>query len=102
MPHAKRIEQKKAGIRRPRVFLAIAVLQIVSYWPNYTFPVNPAKRKEIFRRFRDANPHPGTELEHQTPFELIVSVVLSAQATDKSVNIATRELFKRANTPAAI
>ena len=64
--------------------------------------MNPAKRREIFRRFRDANPHPETELEHQTPFELIVSVVLSAQATDKSVNIATRELFKRANTPAAV
>jgi endonuclease-3 len=64
--------------------------------------MNPAKRHEIFRRFRDANPKPKTELEHRSPFELLVAVVLSAQATDKSVNIATRELFKDANTPAAI
>ena len=62
--------------------------------------MNPAKRAEIFRRFREANPHPKSELEHRTPFELLVAVVLSAQATDKSVNIATRALFKRANTPA--
>jgi endonuclease-3 len=64
--------------------------------------VNPAKRAEIFRRFRDANPSPKTELEYRTPFELLVAVVLSAQATDKSVNVATRALFKDANTPAAI
>jgi endonuclease III len=64
--------------------------------------MNPAKRREIFRRFRDANPNPKTELEHRNAFELLVSVVLSAQATDKSVNIATRELFKHANTPAAV
>ena len=64
--------------------------------------VNPAKRQEIFRRFRDANPKPDTELEHHSPFQLIVSVVLSAQATDKSVNIATRKLFQRARTPGAI
>jgi endonuclease-3 len=55
--------------------------------------VNPAKRSEIFRRFRQANPHPTTELEHGSPFELLVAVVLSAQATDKSVNLATRKLF---------
>ena len=64
--------------------------------------MNPAKRHEIFRRLRDANPHPTTELEHRTPFELLIAVILSAQATDKSVNVATRELFKNANTPAAI
>ena len=64
--------------------------------------MNAAKRHEIFRRFREANPKPKTELEHRTPFELLVAVVLSAQATDKGVNLATRELFKRANTPAAI
>jgi endonuclease-3 len=64
--------------------------------------MNPAKRQEIFRRFRDANPKPRTELEHRTPFELLVAVILSAQATDKSVNVATRELFRKANTPAAI
>ena len=55
--------------------------------------MNPAKRAEIFRRFRAANPHPKTELEYSTPFELLVAVVLSAQATDKSVNLATRKLF---------
>jgi endonuclease III len=64
--------------------------------------VNPAKRAEIFRRLRKANPAPKSELEHATPFELLVAVVLSAQATDKSVNIATRELFKHARTPAEI
>ncbi len=64
--------------------------------------MNPAKRHEIFRRFREANPEPETELEHQTPFELLVAVILSAQATDKSVNIATGELFKHARTPAGI
>jgi endonuclease-3 len=68
----------------------------------YTSAVNPAKRHEIFRRLRNSNPDPKTELEHHTPFELLVAVVLSAQATDKSVNIATRELFKDANTPAEI
>jgi endonuclease-3 len=55
--------------------------------------MNPAKRAEIFRRFREANPNPTTELEYKTPFELLVAVVLSAQATDKSVNLATRKLF---------
>jgi endonuclease-3 len=64
--------------------------------------VNPAKRAEIFRRLRKSDPEPRTELEHSTPFELLVAVVLSAQATDKSVNIATRELFKHARTPAEI
>jgi endonuclease-3 len=68
----------------------------------YTSGVNPAKRKEIFRRLREANPNPETELEHATPFELLVSVILSAQATDKSVNLATAELYKRANTPKKI
>jgi endonuclease III len=55
--------------------------------------VNPQKRREIFRRFQAANPSPTTELEYGTPFELLVAVVLSAQATDKSVNLATRKLF---------
>jgi endonuclease-3 len=55
--------------------------------------MNPQKRREIFRRFREANPKPTTELEYGTPFELLVAVVLSAQATDKSVNLATRKLF---------
>ena len=64
--------------------------------------MNPAKRSEIFRRLRAADPEPKTELEHGTPFELLVSVILSAQATDKSVNLATRELYKKANTPKKI
>ena len=55
--------------------------------------MNPAKRREIFRRLQAANPHPTTELEYGTQYELLVAVVLSAQATDKSVNLATRKLF---------
>jgi endonuclease-3 len=55
--------------------------------------MNPAKRAEIFRRLREKNPHPTTELEYGTPYELLVAVVLSAQATDKSVNLATRKFF---------
>jgi endonuclease-3 len=61
--------------------------------------VNPQKRREIFRRFQAANPNPTTELHYATPYELLVAVVLSAQATDKSVNLATAELYKKANTP---
>ena len=55
--------------------------------------MNPQKRREIFKRLQAANPNPTTELEYRTPFELLVAVVLSAQATDKSVNVATRKLF---------
>jgi endonuclease III len=55
--------------------------------------MNPKKRHEIFSRLRQANPEPTTELKYGTPFELLVAVVLSAQATDKSVNLATRKLF---------
>jgi endonuclease-3 len=58
--------------------------------------------RQIFERLRAANPHPETELRYQTPFELLVAVILSAQATDKSVNLATAQLFCVANTPAAI
>ncbi len=64
--------------------------------------MNPAKRHEIFSRLRAANPHPTTELEYSTPFELLVAVVLSAQSTDKGVNLATRRLFPKAHTPEAI
>lgn len=64
--------------------------------------MNADQRMEIFRRFRTANPHPTTELEYTTPFELLISVILSAQATDVSVNKATRRLFPVASTPAAI
>jgi endonuclease-3 len=61
--------------------------------------VNPAKRREIFERFRAANPAPRGELEYRSPFELLIAVILSAQATDKSVNLATRGLYKVADTP---
>jgi endonuclease-3 len=64
--------------------------------------VNPQKRQAIFARFRAANPQPRTELIYASAFELLVAVILSAQATDKSVNKATVELFRAANTPAAI
>lgn len=61
--------------------------------------MNSAKRREIFIRLQSANPNPTTELEYNTPFELLVAVILSAQATDKGVNRATRKLFPIANTP---
>ncbi len=64
--------------------------------------MNRDKRIEIFSRLRAANPHPTTELEYHTPFELLVAVILSAQATDKGVNRATARLFPLANTPAKI
>ena len=64
--------------------------------------MNPAKRLEIFTRFRNANPHPTTELEYTTPFELLIAVLLSAQSTDVGVNKATRRLYPVANTPQAI
>ena len=64
--------------------------------------MNPQKRRRIYERLRAANPEPKSELEYRTPFELLVAVVLSAQATDKGVNKATARLFRVANTPAAI
>src|SRR5262245_17232798 len=64
--------------------------------------MNPRQRAEIYSRLHAANPQPRTELDYGSPFELLVSVVLSAQATDKSVNLATAELFRVANTPQAI
>ena len=64
--------------------------------------MNNAKRKEILTRLRDANPHPTTELNFTTPYELLVAVTLSAQATDVGVNKATAKLFPVANTPQAI
>lgn len=65
-------------------------------------PMNPERRREFFRRLAELNPHPTTELEYSSPFELLVAVILSAQATDASVNKATRRLFRVANTPEAI
>ncbi|MES2934157.1 MAG: endonuclease III [Pseudomonadota bacterium] len=64
--------------------------------------MNAIKRREIFTRFRTANPHPKTELEYATPFQLLIAVILSAQATDVSVNKATRKLYPVAGTPADI
>ena len=64
--------------------------------------MNKAKRQEIFERLRAANPAPTTELVYRTPFELLVAVILSAQATDRSVNLATKKLFATASTPAAV
>ena len=64
--------------------------------------MTPAKRRKIFERLKAANPKPTTELHYRTPYELLVAVSLSAQATDKSVNLATAKLFPAANTPAAI
>jgi endonuclease III len=61
--------------------------------------MNPAKRREIYERFRAANRNPTTELRYRTPYELLVAVVLSAQATDKSVNLATGPLFEKYDTP---
>ncbi len=64
--------------------------------------MNPAKRHEIFACLKSANPHPTTELVYHSPFELLIAVILSAQATDKSVNLATKRLFPLANTPEKI
>src|SRR6266566_2678675 len=64
--------------------------------------MHAATRTAIYRRLRAANPAPTTELEHHSPFELLVAVMLSAHTTDKSVNSATRILFPVANTPEAI
>lgn len=64
--------------------------------------MNLEKRREIFRRLQAENPEPKTELEYRSPFELLVAVLLSAQATDVSVNKVTRRLFALANTPEAL
>jgi endonuclease III len=64
--------------------------------------MKPADRVAFFTRLRELNPHPKTELEYRTPFELLIAVMLSAQATDVSVNKATRKLYPVANTPQAM
>jgi endonuclease-3 len=64
--------------------------------------MNPTKRYQIFSRLREQNPRPKSELDYRNPFELLVAVVLSAQATDKSVNLATAKLFPIAHTPQAM
>ena len=63
--------------------------------------MNKKQRREVFTRFRQQNPHPTTELQFSSPFELLIAVILSAQATDISVNKATAKLFPVANTPQA-
>jgi len=68
----------------------------------YGTTVNTTQRNKFFARLQKANPHPTTELRYRSPFELLVSVILSAQATDKSVNKATATLFQVANTPQKI
>ncbi|MBL8423823.1 MAG: endonuclease III, partial [Candidatus Accumulibacter phosphatis] len=64
--------------------------------------MSSAQRHELFERLRAANPQPATELEYATTFQLLIAVILSAQATDKSVNLATRQLFADAPTPQAM
>lgn len=64
--------------------------------------MKPADRHEFFRRLQEINPNPKSDLEYSTPFELLIAVILSAQATDKSVNVATAKLFPKANTPEKI
>jgi endonuclease-3 len=64
--------------------------------------VNPPRRFQIYSRLREQNPRPGSELDYGSPYELLVAVVLSAQATDKSVNLATAKLFPLARTPRAM
>src|SRR5690606_4868232 len=64
--------------------------------------MNAAKRHEIFQRLKAANPNPTTELEYETPFQLLIAVILSAQATDRSVNLATRKFFPQYGTPEAL
>lgn len=64
--------------------------------------MNAERRQQIFERLRAQNPHPTTELNHDSTFELLIAVILSAQATDKGVNLATTKLFQAANTPQAI
>ena len=64
--------------------------------------MKPAERHEFFRRMQEINPHPKSDLEYGSAFELLVAVILSAQATDKSVNVATKKLFAIANTPETI
>jgi endonuclease-3 len=64
--------------------------------------MNSKTIRKIFLRFRKVNPHPTTELVYRNPFELLIAVILSAQATDKSVNKATEKLFSRANSPESL
>jgi endonuclease-3 len=80
----------------------IIVIGAVAHYYAPGMTMSPDRRTEMFERLRAANPNPRTELNYGSPFELLVSVVLSAQATDKSVNRATAGLFRVANTPEAL
>ncbi len=93
-----------AQTRPPAVFPAKLPTSIArpSQLPSQPRTMNPARIRAIYRRLREANPEPVTELEYSTPFELLVAVMLSAHTTDKSVNAATRKLYPVANTPAKI
>ncbi len=66
------------------------------------YAMKPDARHEFFRRLQEINPHPKSDLEYASTFELLIAVILSAQATDKSVNVATARLFPKANTPQKI
>jgi endonuclease-3 len=77
-------------------------ISLTEYTHFWMWPMNKAKRSEIFQRLRAHTPKPTTELNYTSPFELLVAVTLSAQATDKGVNKATERLFKVANTPQKI
>ncbi len=66
------------------------------------YVMKPDARHEFFRRLQEVNPHPKSDLQYSSAFELLVAVILSAQATDKSVNVATAKLFPKANTPQKI
>src|SRR5690606_19779559 len=79
-----------------------AAMPTLANAPAASRPMNPAQRQEMFERLRAANPEPRTELEYASTFQLLIAVVLSAQATDKSVNPATRPLFARCPTPQAL
>jgi endonuclease-3 len=70
--------------------------------PGVANPLSPRRIRALFERLRAADPHPRSELEYATPFQLLTAVILSAQATDKGVNLATRRLFSIAPTPAAM
>lgn len=111
-PVSRRTSREDGSARR-RASIATAASPAVRHeYPGGILPaetafiklirVNPQKRRAIYERLQAANPHPTTELEYRSPFELLIAVVLSAQATDKSVNLATRQLFPMANTPATI
>lgn len=91
---------KKAAAKRTPAKKAIAKKTPATSRPARTMPA--ADVRTAFERWRELNPHPTTELEYTTPFELLVAVVLSAQATDVGVNKATRKLFPVASTPQAI